>query len=238
MIHRVNLRNDVISIFSDKDIFKYDLDVTFINQKGDLEEGKGQGVTREMLSSFWGEFYTSFSIGSKQKVPIIRHDFQSKEWEAVGRAFVFGLKYGFYFLDKVSTAFLTEYLFGENAITEVMLLHSYKAYVSSEEEEVIQKCLTDPSMDPSKCEDVLDFLSSFQCFKVPSKQKIRSTILELTHKELVQKPSYVADCWSRIFTIYKSMTPISNCDELNAISDKCSILPKKIIKLFQVTPSN
>ena len=159
LIHRVNLHNDVISIFSDKDIFKYDLDVTFINQKGDPEEGKGQGLTREMLSSFWGEFYASFSIGFKRKVPTIRHDFQSKEWEAVGRAFVFGLKYGFYFPDKVSTAFLTGCLFGENAITEDMLLDSFKAYVSSEEEEVIQKCLTDPSIDPSKDEDALDFLS-------------------------------------------------------------------------------
>ena len=108
----------------------------------------------------------------------------------------------------------------------------------SEEEEVIQKCLTDPSIDPSKDEDALDFLSSFQCFKVPSKQNIRSIILGLVHKELVQKPSYVADCWSRIFTTYKSMIPISNCDELNAIFDKCNISPKKIIKLFQVTLSN
>ena len=82
-----------------------------------------------MLSSFWGEFYTSFSIGFKQKVPTIRHDFQSKEWEAVGRAFVFGLKYGFYFSAKVSTEVLTGCPFGENALTEDMLLDSFKAYV-------------------------------------------------------------------------------------------------------------
>ena len=126
---RVNLRNDVISIFSDKGIFKYDLDVTFINQRGDPEEGKGQGLTREMLSSFWGEFYTSFSIGFKQKVPAIRHDFQSKEWEAVGRAFVLGLKYGFYFPAKVSTEVLTGCPFGENALTKDMLQDSFKAYV-------------------------------------------------------------------------------------------------------------
>ena len=56
-------------------------------------------------------------------------------------------------------------------------------------------------------EDFLDFLSAFDCKKAVNEENISDVLVKLAHKELVQKPKYVADCWEGILKSLKMFFP-------------------------------
>ena len=61
-------------------ILEYELDIRVIAQDGREEEGKRSGVVREVLTSFWNECFSSFTVGALEKVPNVRHDYQKGVW--------------------------------------------------------------------------------------------------------------------------------------------------------------
>ena len=83
-MYRVFVKDNLIEIFKDPEMFHENLDVTFIGNNSRKEEGKGAGVLREALSTFWNQFFNSLTVGTQEKVPAIRHDYQRVEWEAIG----------------------------------------------------------------------------------------------------------------------------------------------------------
>ena len=88
-IHRALLKRDMIDIFRDPRILEYDVDVTIIGHNGKEEEGRGSGVLREVLTSFWQECFSSLTVGALEKVPNVRHDYQKGEWEAYNCVWLF-----------------------------------------------------------------------------------------------------------------------------------------------------
>ena len=80
-----------------------------IDEHRQLEEGEGVGVTRDVIATF-----ASASLGDKEKVPCIRHDFQKSEWQAIARILVYGYKVAAYFPVSLSNAVLASCLFGEH----------------------------------------------------------------------------------------------------------------------------
>ena len=82
-MYRAFLKDNLIEIFKDPEMVHVNLDVTFIGNNGREEEGKGAGVFREALSTFWNQFCNSLAVGTQEKVPAIRHDYQRAEWEAI-----------------------------------------------------------------------------------------------------------------------------------------------------------
>jgi hypothetical protein len=82
-----------------------------------------------------------------------------------------------------------------------LLLDSFKLYVSADEKEVINACM-DGHFDNNN-EDTLDFLSSYKCFRVANAENINEIIFQLAHQEIVQRPKYIATCWS---TMLKCLT--------------------------------
>lgn len=235
-LHRATMKWDILKIFTNPEILKYDLQVTFINVHGEAEEGQGIGLSREMLSSFWMEFYTSFSIGVQQRVPVIRHDLQQAEWQAMSRLLIYGLSFD-YFPDRLCIAFLSSCLFGEEVVTDTMLLNSFQSYVAKDEADVLERCLSDPDVDPSNDEDVLEFLSSYKCYKVPTKDNLKKIILELAHQEIIQKPRYVADCWSQVFKDNNRYHTIKSQADLQQLSVKSAVSAKKVVGLLQTNPA-
>ena len=66
LVHRITIRVHLVMAFKNPEILKYLIKITVINANGKKERG-GEGVTRDVLSTFWQEFYRVFSIGSKEK---------------------------------------------------------------------------------------------------------------------------------------------------------------------------
>ena len=178
--------------FSDPNILKFKLDVKVIDERGQEEKGVRNGVVRDVITEFWKLFSTSVTKGAIEKVPCIRHDFPKGEWEAVYRLYAYGVVYLGYILIFLSPAFIATSLFGEAVLSEKVLLENFRLYISSDEQKVFDKCV-----DGKFCtddDDLLDFLSAYKCYRVPSQDNIRGIILELAHQEIIQKPRYVANC--------------------------------------------
>ena len=145
-----------------------------------------------------------------EKVPSIRHDHQTCEWVSVTRILTFGFKEEGYFLLFLSRAFIATCLFGDDSITAECLLDSFEAYISKDEQETMNKCLSG-DFDPK---DVLDLLSSYNCYRNPTKENIRLTLEELAHQELLQKPQYIANVWNQELESLKGFPEFSHFQSL------------------------
>ena len=90
ILYRALLKDNLIETFKDPTILHVNLDVTFIGSNGREEEGKGAGVLRDALSTFWNQFFNLLIVGAQEKVPAIRHDYQRAEWQAIARILMYG----------------------------------------------------------------------------------------------------------------------------------------------------
>jgi hypothetical protein len=82
--------------------------------------------------------------------------------------------------------------------------------------------------------DFLEFPSAFDCKKAVNEGNISDVFVELAHKELVQKPKYVADCWEAILISLKMFFPT-----VEALQNQFSSLqptPAKVCRMFIATP--
>lgn len=201
----------MIEIFTDPDVSACLLDVIAIDSRGQQEEGRGKGVLLDVLTEFWQNVFTPLTVGSGEKVPFIRHDLQRPQWEAIARVLVYGYKTVQYFPINLSELFLVSCLFGEDR-------------------EVLDACLSDP-FDPDD-KDTFKFLSTFKCFRMPSKDNIQ----KLAHQELIQKPRYVVKAWARAVDSLRSHYHFQTLEGLKRLYDTKRPTAKRIIKLFRAEP--
>ena len=89
LIHRATLMKDLIEAFSDPKILSSLVLIKVKDNNGRTEAGEGTGVLRDVLTEFWFQFFQSLAIGAGSKVPVIRHDYQKREWKAIGRLLLY-----------------------------------------------------------------------------------------------------------------------------------------------------
>ena len=230
LIHRTNVMKDMINEFRNNDILNYKLVLRVMASNGAVEKGEGEGVVREILTLFWQSFSSSLSVGAKEKVPSIRHDFQSSDWQAAARIIIFGYTTVKYFPINLSVAFVALCIFGEEKVPNDMLLESFKLYVSTDEKNVINVCLN--RNFNSQDEDTLEFLSSYKCFHAPSEENINNIIFQLAHQEIFQRPKYIASCWSEILKSLVVFDPFKSIADLKSMIEDKAASTKKVLKLL------
>ena len=104
--------------------------------------------------------------------------------------------------------------------------------MSKAEADIMEKAISDAVS--LQDEDFLDFLSAFDCKKAVNEENISDVLVELAHKELVQKPKYVADCWEGILKYLKMFFPT-----VEALQDQFSSLQPtsaKVCRMVIATP--
>lgn len=215
-VHRSNIRNDMLNIFSDPSILdeRVILDVHFIDSRGQEELGRGSGLVRDMYSLFWKDIYESLMAGENERVPGIRHDFQRPQWEAIGRILLKGYVSCKYFPLTLSKAFFINFLYGEQEISNDILLTSFKNYVSESEKVLIERAL-DGQIELSESDEFTEFLADFDCKKVVNSNNLNQILTELAHKKIIQKPQYVVDCWKNVIPFFLECFPSrENVDQL------------------------
>ena len=89
----------------------------------------------------------------------------------------------------LSKAFLAGVIFGEGLLFEETLLMSFYRYIAKDEEATLHQAIREGNIS----EEFVDLLDRFECRKIPTKENATSLILEVAHKEIVQKPQYIAD---------------------------------------------
>ncbi|RMX59129.1 hypothetical protein pdam_00009813 [Pocillopora damicornis] len=163
----------------------------FFKAKRKKEDGLyTSGVFHDALSAFWNSFNDLCTNGKDERVPVIRHDLQVAEWEAIARITVKG------------KAFTTAFLFAEEAVKEYLLLESFLAYLSSDERELLDKAQEN---------EWLDFLERFNWETVPKTKQVKDVVLEIAHKEFIQTPRYIVDSWSTLFSEFHREFSSTDC---------------------------
>ena len=144
-------------------------------------------------------------VGEEERVPCIRYDYQRQEWEAIARILVFGYTSYQYFPILLSKTFFAQCLLGEDVLSGEMLLASFRRYVSESERALIDRCISGEVEEDD--EELLQFFSNFDCKVLPRKSKLIRVLEEVAHKELIQKPQYVAECWKEVVLQLKPYFP-------------------------------
>ena len=236
-IHRSNVLKDMIMAFKDSSIFSCRLEIVFIDDRGNIEDGRGSGVQREALSIFWREFYNSLATGASEKVPSIRHDHQKDEWQSIARVLVIGFARLRYFPVTLSRAFVASCLFPEETLPMEWLLESFHRYISKDDSETLKRSLTAECPEPSADDEVLDVLSSYKCHRVVTKDNMPKIIDELAHQELIQRPKYIANAWSPILEKLKRFKEFENVESLVNLYEAKKPTHKKVCKLLTSNPA-
>ena len=115
------------------------------------------------------------------------------------------------------------------------LLESFKSYLSVHERGVLDRALGN-DFDPSD-EDLLELLSTFKCYKSPTKTNILTIVHELAHQELVQKPRYIVDCLAPILNGMRFYTPFQTLHDLQQFYLAKKPTVKKVINLLSSNPA-
>ena len=235
-VHRTNIKNDLIVLFQDPNILSNVLMFTVIGFNGLPEKGEGVGVAREVLTSFWQQFFDSLAIGVLEKVPSIRHDHQKVQWVAIVKILIYGYIREKYFPISFSAAFIATCLFEEESLKRDDLIQSFRMYICDDERETFDKCMN-KELSPND-DEVLELLSSYKCFRMPSEENIMSIFCEIAHQELVQKPKYVVHCWTPYIHKLKSFPPFQSIEEIRKLYHEKKPTTRKVIKLLKCEPNN
>lgn len=237
-VHRSTIKKDMIELFQNPDLLSSVLMFTVIGFDGLPEKGEGVGVARDILTSFWQQFYDSLTVGVQEKVPSIRHDHQKVQWVAIVRILIYGYIREKYFPISLSFVFVASCLFEEENLTSDELLQAFRMYVSDDEREIIDKCCKG-ELSPNDA-DVLELLSAYKCYRLPTAENILSILSELAHQELIQKPKYVVHCWSPHMKTCNLtyFTPFQTLEGLKQMYDEKRPTTRKVIKLLKCEPSN
>ena len=204
---------DMINAFADENVLNANLSFVMIDNRGKEEMGEDTGgISRDAYSGFWQSFYDRCSIGEDQRVPALRNDFQVMQWQSIARILVKGYFHVKYFPFLISNVFVTSMLFGEGSVSEDSLISSFKQYVAKDEAQILNDVLVS-NKNPDN-EDVINFIGRFGCRKLPNSDNIRFIFLEMAHKELIQKPQYVADCWAPICKQWLGLKEVGDIDML------------------------
>ena len=236
LLPRSNILNEMITQFKDPDILCCNIAFVLIADNNKPEMGRGNGVTREVLSLFWKEFLISLTIGAVEKIPSIRHDYKKDKWTSIARIIVFGYRQEKYFPIFLSKAFIATCLYGEDALTKECLLDSFCLYVSADEQDLMKKCLNGEA--DLEDEDVFDLLSSYNCHRQPTQESIKTIFLELAHQELVQKPKYISLAWSAQLQALKQLTEFNDFNSICTMYERKKPTSKRVIKLLNAEPSS
>ncbi|KAL2076434.1 hypothetical protein ACEWY4_027962 [Coilia grayii] len=192
-IHHGNCLNELIQEFMDPAVLTQQLSFRRILPDNSVEMGIGDGVMRDVYTAFWEEFYDRCTVGTTAKVPFIRHDFNPDTWRAIGRILLSGFQTCQYLPIKLALP-LMEDLFHGSVCSDI--LKSFMHYVSSQDTVILKTALEDFSKVDST--DLMDVLQAYECRKMVNAHTLPQVLEEIAHKELIQKPRYVVDCWKEV----------------------------------------
>ena len=232
-VRRVFVINDMVEIFINPVIMTETLQFTFVDEYG----ADANGVSRDAYTSFWLEFMKTSTKGEDERIPAISPHFQLAEWQAVGRILAKGFLDHDIFPLLLSKAFVIGMLHGEAYVSPLILMESFRKYITDSEKNVIQKAMDNQLEDEDDKEEFLDLLVRMECHTIPTGDEVKPLLIEVAATELVQKPKYAFDgmvTTCRIPLI--SMLP--HPDDIHALYDRKVPTTRKIVKLLQANPEN
>lgn len=190
------------------------------DESPEVAEDNG-GILRDALTEFWESFYLQFTEGNVYKVPVFRHDIGEDRWTAVGAIIKIGYEQEGVFQIKLAKPFMQQAIF--KSCSKGELVDSFLKIVPEMDKNVLQDALKDfASVDK---DDLFEFMEQHNVKKVIKADNVAPIVEEVAHKELVQTPTFVDECFNMVLHDIKTRQ-----DDLSGLYVKLQPNTKKVLK--------
>lgn len=221
-LHRGHIFEELMEVFSEKNITGK-IHVKLMLPNGNMEAAEDfGGVWRDALSEFWWSMMEKCTVGTKIRVPHLRHDFGREKWTVIARILKKGWITEKYFPIKISKCFI-EYCIHKTLSNN--LTADFLEYINNDEKQILTVALSNfRSVD---VDELIDVLSNYDCKVLPTEENIAQIVAELANQEIVQKPAYISDCF---YDVVKNMLSKADLDNLY---NNCKPSSKNILHLME-----
>ena len=223
-VRRGNMFEDLLRYILNEQTNINTLKVKVIAENG---EDSG-GVLRYCLTEFWETFYLRYIVGDKAKVPITVHTLGSKEWEAIGQILVLGFKTEGYFPVLLAQCWITKCIYGGDMDEGELVQAFLTQFLPAVDRDILQCALE--KFGEVDSDELVEVLSQYEGRVQPAENNMWKVVNEIAHHQLVQKPSFVTECWAPIL---QHMIPLLN-KPVSEIYDELLPNAKKVLKILKV----
>ncbi|CAG9763578.1 unnamed protein product [Ceutorhynchus assimilis] len=228
VLHRGNIFRELIDAVKNRNIRFSTVQVEMILPNGKPEEAEDVGgVLRDCISEFFASFYEMGTMGAELKVPALRHDFQKEEWSAVGKIIAESFLSESYFPIKIAPIFIED-CFGHK-LSDKHILDNFLRYISESEATLLKNALE--NFDEVDFDEVLEFSNNYAVKCLPTKENFKQLLLQVATAELIQKPSFVKECFRPHFNTIKDLI------DIQAMYTKYQPTAKNMISMVELKPN-
>lgn len=218
-LHRGRVFEDLNKAIEDGGIGlpEMDIEVEMVEENGKVEAAEDTGgVLRDTLSEYWTTFHIKCTNQSEMCVPVIRHDMRDT-WSTCVKVMCWGYKLCGYFPIFLSKPFVCHCLGHDPSSDE--LISSFKKMIPKHERDAVES-------GDFQSEDFMDFLEAHDVKSVPTPTSWARILGEVAHKEIIQEPAFIADCWAPVMKLHFQCSKA----QLDEIYDKLVPSPRRVIK--------
>lgn len=133
---------------------------------------------------------------------------------------------------QLSFVFTTALIHTEEDVKPEMLLEDFVSYLCPTERDLVQHAL-EGCIDDDEQEDLIDFFDRYGCRKVPMQDEMTSQVIQIAHKQLIQRPKYALDKMKEVaLSMY-----FPSCVEIKAMYKSKRPTVNKVLNLLDACPT-
>lgn len=182
IINRHDVVKELLSLYKDKSILCSKLSVSFLD-----ETALGDGVLREVFSTFWDCFLARFCEGGKQFALTPRPSLTDEDYLALGRIITHQFVLTGTFPVQVAEAQIIQTLFGQ--VSEECLVSSFLQLLPERERQIL--CKAQEKDGPFPTDAIVDILSEYNATSLPTASSLPGIIKQVSRSEMIHKPFFL-----------------------------------------------
>ena len=177
VVDRYNITEEMFIVFSKRVRQKF-LSFTFKS-----EIAVGDGVSKDVHSTFFEEIYKQRCAGIKANVPTILTETEAEIFGTIiTQAYI---QHNVFNVRLAKAAF--EYLIFDN-VRDKTLIESLLLFIDNRERDIIRKCLDDASKVITDKDELQDILIDCEVSSPPNDRHFKELMIEVAKKQFIQKP--------------------------------------------------
>ena len=184
LLDRHDVVKELLALYKDDGILCTKLSVSFLD-----ETALGDGVLREVFSTFWDTFLARFCEGNKQFAFTPRPSLTDEDYVAVGRIITHQFVLTGTFPVQVAEAQIIQAMFGQ--VSEDCLVSSFLQLLPERERQIL--CKAQENDGPFPTDAIVDILSEYNVTSIPTANSLPEIIKQVSRSEMIHKPFFLLE---------------------------------------------
>ena len=184
LIDRHDVVKELLALYKDDGILCTKLSLSFVD-----ETALGDGVLREVFSTFWDSFLARFCEGNRQFVFVPRPSLTDEDYVAVGRIITHQFVLTGTFPVQVAEAQIIQTMFGQ--VSEDCLVSSFLQLLPERERQILCKAQEKDGLFPTDA--IVDILSEYNVTSIPTANSLPQIIKQVSRSEMIHKPFFLLE---------------------------------------------